>query len=259
MLLNPPSLLRPRLPAAQVGAGLATGAALLLLTACTAAMKPQPGGLSTTILGGAAAPTVVANTAPENPQTPSTTTVEKTTLREYLAPSPGDHAAADTAHPPTALTGALTASVHSTSHPINSPAAPVLLRETVQERAATTTGIAQRDTTRELATRLTNLRGVLWVGVALLVGGPLIGWKLGWFTNGCIAGAVGLLLIILSVVIPGHEAWFGLAGLLLIPVVGFVYYRAHYDASLTTPASPSASTPPSGRSVPPASTPSSTV
>jgi hypothetical protein len=114
---------------------------------------------------------------------------------------------------------------------------PVVLRETVTERATTTLGTAQKDTARDLGARLANLRGVLWCGTFLLVGGPLLGWKLGWFTNGLIAGAVGLLLIILSTVIPGHEAWFGLFGLGAIPLVAFVYYRAHHDAT-QPPSSP---------------------
>ncbi len=98
-------------------------------------------------------------------------------------------------------------------------------------RRAASFGSAQKDTARELGARLANMRGVMWVGVLLLVGGPLVGWKLGWFTNGCIAGAVGLLLIILSTVIPGNEAWFGLGGLFLIPIVAFVYYRAQRDVT----------------------------
>ena len=115
-------------------------------------------------------------------------------------------------------------------------AAPgAILRETVTERVTTQTGSAQKDTARELGVRLQNTRGVMWVGVLLLIVGPIVGWKLGWFTNGCIAGGVGLLLIILSTIIPGNEVWFGLAGLLVLPLVGYVYYRGHFDAKSQNP------------------------
>jgi hypothetical protein len=114
---------------------------------------------------------------------------------------------------------------------VNPPSPPRirLVRELVHEKATTQLGTAQKDTVRELGVRLASMRGVMWVGVLLLVGGPIVGLKMGWFTNGCIAGGVGLLLIILSQVLPGNEAWFGLFGLLLIPAVSFIYYRARKD------------------------------
>jgi len=91
-------------------------------------------------------------------------------------------------------------------------------------------GTAQKDTARELGARLANMRGVMWVGIALMVGGPLLGWQLGWIVNGMIAGAVGLGLVILAQVVPGNEAWFGLFGLLLLPVVAYAYYKSQADA-----------------------------
>lgn len=211
---------------------IAAFAVLLLISmfGC-ATTKPQQGGTSTTTLGGANAPTIVTNKAPENPQTPSTTTVEKTTTREF-APTISEAQPAAAAHtvktnPVPDRKDGSAPTAPALPNPSNAP----LVREIVTERATTTTGSAQKDTVRDLGARLANMRGVLWVGVLLMIGGPLVGWKLGWFTNGCIAGAVGLLLVILSTVIPGHEAWFGLGGLLLIPLVAFVYYRAHHDAN----------------------------
>jgi hypothetical protein len=106
----------------------------------------------------------------------------------------------------------------------------LIAREVVTERVTTRLGSAQKDTARELGVKLANLRGVLWVGLALLIGGPILGWKLGWFLNGCIAGGVGLLLVIFATVLPGNEAWLGLLGLLLIPVVAYVYYKSRHDA-----------------------------
>lgn len=201
-------------------------------------LKPQRGGASVATLGGASGTTTVSNTAPENPQTPSTTVVEKTITREFIAretlgAQPASNAAG-LQNPTGYVTGAEAAPTAPASPVLSS--APQLLRETVSERATTQLGSAQKDTARELGVKLANMRGVMWVGVALLIGGPIVGIKMGWPTNGAIAGAAGLLLIILSQVIPGHSAWFGLGLLLLIPLVCFVYYRARHDA-----ANPSAS------------------
>ena len=101
---------------------------------------------------------------------------------------------------------------------------------TTTERSVTTQlGAAQKDMARELGARLSNMRGVMWVGLALMIGGPLVGWKLGWLVNGMLAGAVGLGLVILATVLPGNEAWFGLGGLVVLPIVAYVYYRARHD------------------------------
>lgn len=211
--------------------------AALALAGCTT-NRPQKGGGQTTTLGGADAPTTVTTNAPENPQTPTTTVVEKTTTREFApaAPRPETNAAG-LQNPTGHNTGTETATTAPTAAGASLPLKPgtaaergaTLVKETVTERAFTQTGAAQKDTSRDLAAKLANMRGVLWVGVLLLIGGPLLGWKMGWFTNGCIAGAVGLLLIILSTVIPGNEAWFGLGGLLFIPLVAYVYYRSRHD------------------------------
>lgn len=207
--------------------------ALAAVSGCGVIPKPQQGGGATTTLGGATAPTVSTLAAPENPQSPTSTTIEKSTTREYFpAPtlSQGRSVTDRLAHNQEA--GGL-----NPPPATNSPG--LIAREIVTERATTQLGTAQKDTARELGTRLANMRGVMWVGIALLVLGPVVGWKLGWFTNGLIAGGVGLFMIILSTVLPGNEAWFGLIGLIGIPIVGFVYYRARADrddASKPTPA-----------------------
>lgn len=219
-------------------AGLGLLAAVLsVLAACTASPRPQSGGGSTTMFGGATGPTTVTTVAPQNPQTPSTTIVEKTTTREF--------AAAAASRPETIAAGLKNSISHATRAPaapsvaVTAAAAPLIVREIVVERATTKTGAAQKDTARELGARLANMRGVMWVGVLLLIGGPIVGWKIGWFINGAIAGAVGLLLIILAQVVPGNEAWFGLAGLIILPLVGYVYYRAQSDGTPPpTPPSP---------------------
>lgn len=203
---------------------------LCCLAAC-AMPRPQRGGSGTTSLGGTQSATTSHFQAPENPQTPSTTTVEKETEREYLSPkftpthtSSGERGFQPTPSPDTPFT--------TNTRAVDEEAGqsePRLLRERTKERATTMVGAAQKDTARELGARLANTRGIMWVGVLLLIGGPVIGWKLGWLTNGLIAGGAGLLLIVLATVIPGNEAWLGLGLLVVLPVVAYAYYKGHHD------------------------------
>lgn len=192
----------------------------LLLAAGCITPKPQKGGGVTTTLGGGEAASVTNIQGPDNPKTPTRQTIEKTTEREFI-PQP----AASPSAPRTSSDALAQAAAQAMPH------VAALLRETISEKSTVELGVAQKDTARELGARLANMRGVMWVGVLLLIGGPVVGIKMGWLTNGLIAGAVGLLLIILSTVIPGNEAWFGLAGLLILPLVGYVYYRSQYDAN----------------------------
>lgn len=213
-------------------------------TACQRGPAPQSGGAGTVTFGGTSAPTVVTTAAPENSKTPTTTTVEKTTTREFIVPSQEAGEALAPAQPanqatrlqnPTRhVTGAEAAGVADVVPRRASP--PSLLRETVTERATTQLGSSWEDKARELGAKLSNMRGVMWAGVLLLIGGPIVGIKMGWPLNGAIAGGTGLVLIVLAQVVPGNEAWFGLGILLLIPAVGFIYYRAHHDATKPTPA-----------------------
>lgn len=226
--------LRPLWPA--LGLSLIAGCHL------PGASRSSSGGTSATTLGGALAPSVLAQAAPDNPQSPSATTLEKIIVREYAPPLPTM---------PSALPWSAPAAASPTPTPSDPSAlspspyalaavplgAPALLRETISEKAATQTGTAQRDTSRELAARLANTRGVMWAGLLLLVGGPIVALRFGWPLNGAIAAATGLLLIVFAQVLPGHEAWFGLGLLLLIPLVCYVYYRGHYDHSSSPPAS----------------------
>lgn len=212
---------------------LATAA---LLTGCFGGQRPQRGGTSKTSFGGGTAPSSSEVTSPENPQTSSTTTIRKTTTREYL---PGgvertrsgvgigecSHGPGVGAEGSSALRPAPVMTIRAPEAPVSTP-----VREIISEEAVTSIGSAQKDTSRELGARLQNMRGVQWVGILLLIVGPVLGFKLGWFTNGLIAGGVGLGLIILAQVLPGNEAWLGLLGLLVMPIVAYAYYKAHHDA-----------------------------
>ena len=217
--------------------GAWTLALVCLCCAACSTIRPQRGGTVSTTLGGTSSPTSVTTTAPENPKTPSSTTVEKTTTREFSPATPlPTTTPARVKKARHAVPSGAAAPAPESAEPAAAPAQ--LLRETVTERATTELGTAQKDTAREIGARLVNMRGVMWAGVFLLIAGPVVGWKMGWFTNGCIAAGVGLLLIILAQVLPGNEAWLGLGGLLLIPLVAYVYYRAHHDASHPAPPPP---------------------
>lgn len=199
----------------------------LIVTGCASHPKPQQGGNGSMQLPGGG---VSMLRAPENPQSTSAQEQETLIEREYVPEPDATEPVPNGRNPSPDLAGLAPSSI---APPRASEARPPgrLISERIHARATTQLGTAQKDTTRELGTRLANMRLVMLVGIGLLVAGPVVGWKIGWFTNGCIAGAVGLLLIILSAVLPGNEAWLGLGGLLLIPLVAYAYYKAHHDAS----------------------------
>ncbi len=223
--------------------------ALVAAAGCSIIPHPQKGGTNQTTLGGTG-PSSATLVAPENPKTPTTQTVEKTTTREFSPPtaaSQGDSAREQPetsprrapAHMESRVAAMPAAGASPTN--VNQPGAGApgaLLRETIIERQTTQIGSSWQDTARELGVRLGNMRGVMWIGVLLMVAGPVVGWKLGWMTNGLIAGGVGLLLVILAQVVPGNEAWFGLAGLLLIPLVAYAWYHGHHTATQAAASSP---------------------
>jgi hypothetical protein len=206
---------------AMMRAVLIVSFALSALTGCQRIPAPQSGGNQAVTLGGAA-PSSAVMTAPENAKSSSKQTLTKKTVREF-APWPRVIRAA----PPVVIGPQPTARTNA-AEPIE-VLSDRLQREEITETVTTELGTSHRDTVRDLAARMANMRGVMWAGVALLVIGPVVGWKMGWMTNGIIAGLVGLLLIVLAQVLPGNEAWLGALGLLLIPAVAFIYYRGRAD------------------------------
>jgi hypothetical protein len=210
-------------------AGLALGTAAALLPGCAGA-RPQQGGRTATLLGGAGAATTVTTFAPENPQTPSTTTIEKTTLREWAPPlaarveSPELRAESQIPQPST----------------LNPQRGPALLREQVTERSSTITGAAQKDTARELGAKLAAMQPVMWVGALLVPIGIGVGWlvaKRGWLINGVILGLAiagsGAAMVAIAVWLPGINPLCGLLLLGLVFAAGLVwavYYKSQHDA-----------------------------
>lgn len=104
----------------------------------------------------------------------------------------------------------------------------------VSEKIHTKIGAAQKDTAREMAAKLSSLKGVVWVGVLLLVFGaasafyPPLKLIVGSVTTSAVCAAVGLGLIMLPSLIVGHEI------LILSVGVGavFLYFFAHRHGHL---------------------------
>lgn len=127
---------------------------LSLLAGCgVPGSRPQRGGSTTTTLGGATAPTSTVTTAPENPQTPTTTTIEKTTERTFtdIPNETGRDAtvAAMSSDRPGVprrehLETAPSSEAGSRGAPVAAqPSPPRLAREVIRERATTQIGTSQ--------------------------------------------------------------------------------------------------------------------
>jgi hypothetical protein len=151
----------------------------------------------------------------------------------------------------------------STAYILSAPM-PVVEREEV--RAKTELGAAQKDTARDLAAKLSSLKGIVWVGVGLFVFGlaslvyPPLKVIVASVTTSAALMLGGVALIVLPTMVVGNE-------LLILGVVGLVvgaWFLAHRHGQLsglvaaTTPSAPAGSpsaSPPSGAApaTPPAS------
>ena len=136
----------------------------------------------------------------ENPKTESTQNYEKTTETVFALP----------------------------------PEKQVVSRTIVTEKVDTKIGAAQKDTAREVAAKLSSLKGVVWVGVLLFIFGaasafyPPLKAVVGSITTSAIISLAGLALIVLPSLIVGNE--------ILILSVGVgaaaLYFFAHRHASI---------------------------
>ena len=136
--------------------------------------------------------------------------------------------------------------------------APMPVTEREESRSAAELGAAQKDTARDLATRLASLRGITWMGAALFVFGlatlfwPPLKLVIGSVTTSASIIAGGLALILLPTLIAGHELII-LGGVTLTAGAWFLAHRhGHLRGQLSaTAGDPSAAAPAS--SVPPTS------
>lgn len=88
---------------------------------------------------------------------------------------------------------------------------PVGEKVTVAEKLHTRIGAAQKDTAREAMAKLSSLKGIVWLGVAVFLFGvasafyPPLKMIVGSMTTSAACAAAGIALIILPTLIVGNE------------------------------------------------------
>jgi hypothetical protein len=111
---------------------------------------------------------------------------------------------------------------------------PMPVVERSEQRARVALGASQKDTARELAAKLSGMKGIVWVGVALFVFGlaslfyPPLRALIGSVTTSAALTLGGLALIVLPTLIVGNE-------LLILGGVGFAvtaWFLAHRHGRL---------------------------
>ncbi len=89
--------------------------------------------------------------------------------------------------------------------------APAVQTTRTVEKAGTLIGAAQKDTAREIGAKLSSLKGIVWVGVAMFLFGlatmfyPPLRAIIGSVTTSAAIVAGGLALIVLPTLIVGNE------------------------------------------------------
>jgi hypothetical protein len=163
-------------------------------------------------------------TQSENPSQPSKQSQETIKIRTYTLPagtrfssatlpalsSPGEGGSIPAPAPDTqyAIRNTAATAPPPTAFTLDAPL-PVTERE--EMRANSELGAAQKDTARDLAAKLSSLRGIVWVGVALFVFGlATLAWPplkliIGSVTTSAAIMAGGLALMILPTLIVGNE------------------------------------------------------
>lgn len=194
--------------------------ALAFLTDGCIGQKPLRPGHST-ISAGDQSQTIVQ---PENPAAPSTQDMDSTVEKDFTVP-----------------TGSLMATVEKSATATNtttikaSEPMPVRLVET--HHATATVGAAQKDVSRELTAKFQAVRPVQYVGVLLILVAAALCY-FGWYTKAAIVGGIGIGMIVVAALIPGHELLIIGCGVALAVigafVVLYVYHRAALDQMIAT-------------------------
>ena len=143
---------------------------------------------------------------PENPAQSAAQNFERTTETEL--PLPAGTKVQETVTTPDARQPA--------APPVVKERTIVLTEPTVQttrtvEKAGTTIGAAQKDTARELGAKLSSLKGIVWVGVAMFLFGlatlayPPLRALIGSVTTSLAILAGGVALMVLPTLVVGNE------------------------------------------------------
>jgi hypothetical protein len=235
---------------------LLTLAALLPLLGCSGP-RPQKGGHATTT--GPVAQSIVQG---DNPSQPTRQDQETIKVRTYVIPagtiieqpassipypvspiSPIPYPESRIQNPASAISPIPSHSSHS---PQTSPVpttlarsdaptfftlpAPLTVTEREETRAKTELGAAQKDTAREFAAKLSSLRGIVWVGLALFIFGtaslvwPPLKALIGSVTTSVVITLGGIALMILPTLIVGNELLI-LGGVVLAVAIWFFAHR----------------------------------
>ena len=109
-------------------------------------------------------------------------------------------------------------------------AAPTIQKTRTVEKAGTTIGAAQKDTARELGAKLSSLKGIVWVGVAMFAFGlasifyPPLKLLIGSVTTSAAITIGGLALMVLPTLIVGNELLI-LGGVAICVALWFLAHR----------------------------------
>jgi hypothetical protein len=233
---------------------LCAGFALALLVTGCAGPRPLKGGKATTTRSPAGL--IQQSVAQgENASQPSKQDQESIKVRTYTLPaatrveqgqisegerprepklprSTGEIRAREDARPPGSQEPSTLNSQPSTTYILSAPM-PVIERE--ETRARTELGTAQKDTARDLAAKLSSLKGIVWVGVGLFIFGlaslvyPPLKAIVASVTTSVALMLGGVALIVLPTMVVGNE-------LLILGVVGLVvgaWFLAHRHGQLS--------------------------
>jgi hypothetical protein len=211
---------------------------MILVTGCTAP-RPLKGGkaLTTATHPGAVAQTLVQGDSPSQPSTQSQETLR---VRTYTLP-PGSRI-----EEPRLQTDATGHNWTNVQNIIVSAPTPVVERQ--ESHATTELGAAQKDTAHDVAAKLSSLKSITWVGLALFVFGlaslfwPPLQTIIGSFTTSAAITAGGLALIVLPTLLVGNELLI-LAGVSLVVGAWFLAHRhGHLRGQLAAATTPHLST-----------------
>jgi hypothetical protein len=109
----------------------------------------------------------------------------------------------------------------------------------VKEKVHTRLGAAQKDTGREIAAKLSSLKGVVWVGILLFIFGaasavyPPLKVIVGSLTTSLVCAAAGIALIVLPSLIVGNEILILCVGGGVVIIYWFAHRHGHAKGQLT--------------------------
>ncbi len=126
-------------------------------------------------------------------------------------------------------------------------AAPVVQKTRTTEKAGTLVGAAQKDTAREIGAKLSNLKGIVWLGAAMFIFGlatlayPPLRALIGSVTTSAAIIVGGLVLMILPSLIVGNELLI-LGGVALAVGAWFLAHRHGHLRGMLNATNPDPST-----------------